>query len=352
MKLKAGDVERFIKSPDPKVRAILIYGPDLGLSRERAETLCRNAGADIKDAFQVSDLSEKDLRDDPALLSDEAAAIPMMGGQRVVRVRDVGDNSAGVFSAFLEDPPPGGLVIAEAKELRPRAKIRVLFESSKIAVALPSYGDEGAGLERILEQSLREHGLSITPDARAFVVNALGNDRGVSRQEIEKLCLFKGPVGGAAGAQGAITIDDAVSSVGESAALSIDNLVDAILTGDISLVDLEFARLRLAGSGTVTLLRTVGQHLQRLHITLVRAEQSGSFAAASQQLRPKVYFKREASFRQQGRLWKRGRVEAAMATLLETEMQCKTTGAPEDAICARAFLGLATAARRAKIQSA
>jgi len=39
MKLAAGRVEGFLRRPDPEIRAVLLYGPDAGLVRERAEAL-------------------------------------------------------------------------------------------------------------------------------------------------------------------------------------------------------------------------------------------------------------------------------------------------------------------------
>ena len=60
--------------------------------------------ADLADPFNVADLSEAVLESDPARLADEAAAISMMGGRRVVRVRGAGKALAELFEAFLDDP--------------------------------------------------------------------------------------------------------------------------------------------------------------------------------------------------------------------------------------------------------
>ena len=67
--------------------------------------------------FNVADLNESTLVSDPARLSDEAAAISMMGGRRVVRVRDAGNDLADLFEEFLEDPKGDALVVVEAGDL-------------------------------------------------------------------------------------------------------------------------------------------------------------------------------------------------------------------------------------------
>ena len=46
MRLKSHRIEGFIRRPDPAMRAILVYGPDDGLARERAARLAEAAVAD------------------------------------------------------------------------------------------------------------------------------------------------------------------------------------------------------------------------------------------------------------------------------------------------------------------
>src|SRR5438105_10986481 len=104
MKVAAGQVDGFLRRPDPEIRAVLLYGPDAGLVRERAEIVVRTVCPDLRDPFRVADLAAAGLAADPARLADEAAQISLMGGRRVVRVRDAGDALAPLFSRFLVDP--------------------------------------------------------------------------------------------------------------------------------------------------------------------------------------------------------------------------------------------------------
>ncbi len=57
MKLSAARVAAFLQRPDQAIRAVLLYGPDTGLVRERADTLARTVCPDLKDPFRVADLS-------------------------------------------------------------------------------------------------------------------------------------------------------------------------------------------------------------------------------------------------------------------------------------------------------
>src|SRR5260370_6491158 len=129
VKLPAGRVEGFLRRPDPETRAVLLYGPDTGLARERADALARSICPDLRDPFRVADLAASALAGDPARLADEAAQIGLMGGRRVVRVREAGGALASLFARVLPDAvgAPGGgdtPVLVEAGDLPARSALR------------------------------------------------------------------------------------------------------------------------------------------------------------------------------------------------------------------------------------
>src|SRR5262245_64516462 len=106
MKIDARSLARFIKQPDPACQAVLVFGEDSGLVRERAEAIARTVVEDLADPFRVADLTGDTIADDPARLADEAAAMAMTGGRRVVRVRHVtpmvAKSIADSFAGFLK----------------------------------------------------------------------------------------------------------------------------------------------------------------------------------------------------------------------------------------------------------
>src|SRR3954453_8756565 len=105
MKLAAARVAAFLRRPDPEIRAILFYGPDAGLVRERADAVARTVCPDLRDPFRIVDLTAAVLAADPARLADETAQISLMDGRRVVRVREAGDALAQLWGRFLANTP-------------------------------------------------------------------------------------------------------------------------------------------------------------------------------------------------------------------------------------------------------
>ena len=167
MIVKTQEADRFAANPPKTLRAALVFGPDAGLVQERTEKLLKSVVPDLTDPFNVADLSEGVLLSDPARLSDEASAISMMGGRRVVRVRGAGNALTDLFETFLEsDERPGdALVVVEGGDLSKGTGLRKLFENDDKAAAIACYADTARNLEDVVRDTLRAQGLSIAPDA-------------------------------------------------------------------------------------------------------------------------------------------------------------------------------------------
>jgi len=104
VKLAGARIEPFLRAPDPSMRAVLVFGPDLGLVRERVQRLMQAVVKDTSDPFRVAELSPAALKAEPSCLADEAAALALGGGRRVVVLRDAGDGQSAALAAFLARP--------------------------------------------------------------------------------------------------------------------------------------------------------------------------------------------------------------------------------------------------------
>jgi DNA polymerase-3 subunit delta len=339
MQVKSAAVESFLARPDPKARAVLLYGPDLGLVRERADRLTAAVVPDLKDPFRIAELTPGALKAGAAPLRDEAAAIAFGGGRRVVRIRDAGDALSPCLKDFLGDPAGDALVLVEAGDLAKRSSLRVLFEGAGNAAALPCYRDEGRGLEQVIRAQLREAGLGVEADALEWLAGALGGDRGVTRRELDKLILYVGD-----GGHASVTLADAQAAVGDSALAAVDDVLQAAAEGDLAGLDRALARA--AGEMTpVGLLRAAQRHFQRLHLVASEIESGASVDAALRLLRPPLFFRAADRFKAALRLWTPARLQRAMERLLEAELGAKSTGAPDEALAAHLLMEIALAAR-------
>src|SRR3954447_25577138 len=85
--LRGKEIDAFLARPDPGRPIILLYGPDAGLVRERADALLASAVDDPNDPFSLVRLDGDELSAEPSRLVDEAMTVPLFGGRRAIRVR-------------------------------------------------------------------------------------------------------------------------------------------------------------------------------------------------------------------------------------------------------------------------
>lgn len=331
MKPKSPDA--FIKAIPKTIRAVLIYGPDQGMVRERAEMVGKSVVSDLSDPFNVSDITPDRLTEDKALLMDEMASQSLMGGRRLVRLRGATDYAAPAIAAVLNDPPATDtLLLVEGGELRPSAKgLRDLFEKSEIAAALACYEASAQELIKFASEQFRAAGVTITQDGNTLLASLLASDRGVARGEIEKLILY-------AGAGKKLDYDDVAAAIGNSASLDFDAAGWAAGAGDFVALDRALDRLFAEGTATIAILRSAQRHFLRLYEVVGSADPVG---VALKALRPPVFWKDEDRFRAQAESWKPARVEDALQKLLQAELDCKRTGYDDQLMCSRALMSIA-----------
>ncbi|MBV9836206.1 MAG: DNA polymerase III subunit delta [Alphaproteobacteria bacterium] len=346
MEIKAGQAEAFLrgyaKKPDAAIRAVLLYGSDDGLVAERGKALALSICPELNDPFRVVDIGGDALKQDPARLADEFQSMSLMGGRRVVRVRPAGEECLAAVEALFEAPAGDALIILEAGNLAP-AGLRKAVTNSEAGAAIGCYPDTEDALGSLVERVLGEFGLRADADTQEYLVDNLGGDRALSRSELEKLALYKGPAGeGASPEARTITIEDAMAVIGDTAAIGLDDVVDRTFDGDYLGMDRALDRVIGEGVRAPQIVRAVQRHADMLH----RLGAAGSnIEGVYARIFPRPHFSRRATIMRQARAWPDTRMADALGLILEADMHCKTTGFPDEAIARRLCLRLAQAAR-------
>lgn len=339
MKLAFRDIEPFVNKPNPQARAILIYGPDDGLMRERTKKIAGTITDDLNDPFNAATLKGSDLAENPGALSDEAHAMSMMGGARVVIVYDASDKNTAGLKSYLENPSQDNLVILQGGDLGPRSSLRILFEKSDVAAALPCYVMEGHALTDAIQTSLSTAGLRIDPDALNYLSQNLVGDYAQMRSEIEKLITYIGPV------KKQISLDDAMNNTGALSEQKLDALVYACAGGNNKEAEQLLQGLLSEGAAGVLIMRALQNHFRKLLYVQLQCDQGMQQLQAIKSLRPPLFFKLENSFKAQLSKWPSAKIRAVLAKLSDLEADLKSSASPESLLLQRSIFGLTQMAR-------
>src|SRR5215475_822190 len=217
--LRGRDIDVFLARPDPGRPIILLYGPDAGLVRERADALLSSAVDDPNDPFSLVPLDGDELSAEPSRLVDEALTVPLFGGRRAIRVRAGSRSFASGIETLADITLKDCRIVIEAGDLRAESPLRKACERAKTAVAIGCYPDGERDLAKLIDDELRIANLRMASDARAALMNLLGGDRQASRNELRKLTLF-------AHREGEVTLDHVMAIVADASELKLDPIVD------------------------------------------------------------------------------------------------------------------------------
>ena len=100
----------------------------------------------------------------------------MLGGRRVVRVREAGDALAAAAAAALQAPGDSLIVMEASGALPARSKLRALAEGLEVGAAIACYPEEGRALGERIGATLAAAGISMDADALQYAVERMGSD--------------------------------------------------------------------------------------------------------------------------------------------------------------------------------
>ena len=341
---KRPDIERFLQAPTPGVRAAVIYGRDRGQVRERADALAGKVAARPDDPFDVAVLNEGEL--DGGRLEGELSAISMMGGRRLVRLRldsEKGGPDRAAADALKRHAEgefnPEAFLLVEAGGLGRDSTLRKAAEQSKAAAAIPCYEDEPGDLARLVRESLAKDQVGLNADALQLLVDRLPRERGVARQEIERLALYHGP-----GSSKIASPEDLEGFLGVEPEASLADAAAHAFGGRIGPAQAALRRARAEGESGPAAVRAIGMYLGRLRqvLTLHRAGAGLPEAAKS----AGVFWKNEREFLRQARAWSLDSLQTLQPQVLDADRACKRAGSPDGLISERLAMVVAGRARR------
>jgi DNA polymerase-3 subunit delta len=342
---KRADIDRFLAGPPPEVRAAVIYGRDRAIVRERADALAAKVVARPDDPFDVAVVTEGDIDGAPARLYDELSALSLMGGRRLVRLRlddkaSADRTAADALKAHLDGQlNPDAFFLVEAGALGRDSVLRKEAEKASGSAVIPCYEDEAGDVARMIREGLARDKVGLTNEAIELIRNRLPHERGVARQEIERLALYLGPGSGVVAGPADL---EAFLGVEPEASLA-DAAIDAF-GGRLAQAQAGLRRAAQEGEGGPAAVRAMGLHLGRLRrtLTLIKSGAGPQEAAKASG----VFWKNEKEFLRQARAWTLPLIEEVQAELLAADRACKTAGAPDQLIAERMALTIAGRARR------
>jgi DNA polymerase-3 subunit delta len=286
-------IGRALERPDSKLRFYLFHGPDEGQSRALAARLLDALGA------TKSVVAAGAVKSGAVSLVDEAGAIGLFGGARLIWVEPAGDDIAEAVAALLDGPDPESVVAAIAGQLRKSSALLKLAEASPSALAFASYVPEGEDAERMVIDLARRLGLKASQSVAARLADECANDQAVIARELDKLALYLD-----ASPNSPRDLDhDAIDAVGAGSRGDAMRLADLALLGELGELGALMDKLRTDGWDAIPVIRSLQRRVLMLAPMRARVERGERPDAVMTSLGKALFFKDKSNVSRMLRTW-------------------------------------------------
>jgi len=335
MKLSPRDAPAYFQNPDPSKAGLLIFGADpMRIAARRQQVILALVGAEGEAEMRLSRHSGADLRKDPSLINDALKAQGFFPGPRVVFVEEATDGLAKIFSAALSDWATGDAqLVVTAGPLTAKSPLRKAFEAARNAFSVGIYDDPPNRGE--VEDMVKSVGVSVSDGDVFDSILALSRslDPGDFRQTLEKIRLYK------FNDTSPLTVPEVLLCAPGSMEAGQDQLLNVVADGRDDLIAPLLSRLYSQGVTPVGLCITATRHFRTLFA--IGSDPSGATSGIGR-LRPPVFGPRRDTLLRQASQWSRARLEDALTTLTDTDLQLRSTAkVPAAALVERALIRIA-----------
>lgn len=344
VEIKSHEFDRFSKSSIESYRIFLVYGPDRGLVSERAAVIAAKSGVSADDPFAMVKLDSSDLSGDPGRVADEVGAFGLFGGKKLIWVRGGGTEKVLVdaLQTLSSAPPSDNILLIEAGDVKKGSGVRKVAEAAKTVAAVPCYADDARAMNSLVDEELKNEGLSITPAARDRLLEALGGDRIASRGEIRKLALYRR-------GQGTIDEQHVVDIIGDASAVSTDDAVDAVLEGDVDRLNLAFAKVVASKTPVFLILQSCLRQFQLLDVMRSEMDEKNTQPAQIMQtLGRHIHFRRKPIMERALRTWTSKSIAREAGRIQTTILQTRQRQPLEDSIAFHLLMSVTLQSARQK----
>ena len=336
MKATKATIGRSVDQPADAIRFYLFHGQDESQSRGLAIRLLEALGAS---KFVVAGGA---VKSDPASLVDEAGALSLFGGKRLIWIEPATKDVEEGIAALLDSPAVESPVVAIAGALPRTSPLLKMAEASPQAIAFASYVPEGQDAERMVIDVGRRFGLKVSSPVAARLADACGNDQAIAAQELQKFALYIDASPQTPKALDESAIDDVGADNAEGDFL---RLADLALAGEINELSEELARMPAGGSEAIPVVRSLQRRLMMLAPARARVERGERVDAVMTSLGRSLFWKDKSKVQRMLSKWSAEDLATISDRAGKLERSLIFTAAPDREALGEELLAIARKAR-------
>lgn len=321
MKIAPYQIEQYIQTiASAKIAGALIFGPEESVISHNIQTIAKKITPDLADPFLVTNLSKDRFSQDSSCLADEFYSFSMLGGRKLIMVKDPDATATAALKALLADKDSvaksENFILIQAGDLDKGSALRKLAEEYNSFAAIACYEDDERVIKKFIENELRKNEVEPQPDCIQHLFDKLGKNRQIIANEIRKISIYL---------DGADIEPDLIDrAIDAQATISTNEFINNFLAKNYAIADEQAKYLLKNGFDAITLIRFLSNYLQKLHQAKTATDVAGiDFETAIKN--QKLFFKVEAEFRKHLKQTTLEQLKSWLQSLQNLEAKIKTT---------------------------
>lgn len=324
MKIANAQIESYInKISEAKICGAMLFGFEQSLIDYRAKLISQKIVSDLSDPFLVSEISKERFVEDNSVLMDEFLSFSMLGGRKLIILRDLNSSAITALGKILKDSfsspnqdSEQNFILIIAGNVDKNIALRKFIEDSPYFAAIACYEDSSQTITKFIEDKFRQNNINFEAGCAEYLMEQIGKNRQIIELEIAKIADFLEP-------NQKLT----TSIISQTSALIAEAQSDEFINNFVSA---NFAQSLICGEDllkngfeAIGLMRFLSNYLIKLQTvkTAINQGLNQEFEIKAQRL----FFKQEIEFRKHLKLIELKQIAFYLKKLAELELKIKTS---------------------------
>ncbi len=325
MKIANAQIDFYIqKIAQEKIAGCLIFGPETSVVDYRFDLIAKKISPDLSDPFMVANLSKERLAEDKGILSDEFFSFSMLGGRKLILVKNADIAAGAALKILFEDrdyaKKSDNFILIHAGDLDKASVLRKAAEDNLNFAVIACYEDDECTIRNFIANQLAAKQVKSSPQVLDLLLEKFGKNRQIILSELEKIMLFLGD-------SKELSIELVAKLTASEAESSSNEFVMNFAAQKFDVALLQAERLFKDGFEAITLIRFLSNYLQKLYHSKAEIEsQNADFEEVVKSQR--LFFKTEIEFRKHLKTLSLKFLIKNLQSLADLEIKIKTGALP------------------------
>lgn len=318
MKITPAQINSFTKNIPNNIKIILLYGVDYGLVKDLTETIKQSFLGLSYNKDAINEFDAINLKKDSSLLQEALYSenLFLQNQKKIITITNCNSTITPIISDLLNNINQDTLLLLLAEELPANSSLRKLAEKEINIATIACYHDSADTIKNYIKTTLVTNGYTIEPEALNWLSNNLGNDRLVTKQEINKLIIYKGD-------HKNISLENVLEVVSNNSELALNEIIFDITLGN-QIKAYSTLQQFLLTSPAIMVIRALNNSFRRLLLAKQLQNENFPINVIANKLTPPVLFLHVEKLKKQLSLWNIGSINNYLSKLTSLELSIKS----------------------------